>query len=344
MNNTILITGATGYIGSWVTKKLLEKDYNVRITVRDKSKTEKYKFLLEIAEKTAGELEVFEADLLKENSFDKAADGAFAIMHIASPFTLSFKNAEKDLIEPAVKGTQNVLNAANKSDSVKKIILTSSVAAIHGDNIDMSELGIDEFTEEYFNTTSSKEHQPYSFSKVKAEKKAWKIYEAQNQWELIVINPSFVMGPSLVSQTKSGSISFMQDLLGGKFRIGAPELYFGFVDVRDIADAHILALENENAKGRHIVSESVHSVIELKNIIEKLYPKKYKLPLMKAPKFLLLLVGKSFGLTNKFVNRNIGWKIKLNNQKSINKLGIKYKPLETTVKEMIDNMEINKIC
>lgn len=343
MKKTILITGATGYIGSWVTKFLLEKEYNVRITVRDKSKVEKFKFLEEIAEKSVGELEVFEADLLKENSFDEAAKGAYAIMHVASPFTLSHKDAIKDLIEPAVKGTQNVLNAANKSDSVKKVILTSSVAAIHGDNKDMSELGIEEFTEEHYNTSSSVEHQPYSFSKVSAEKEAWKMYEAQNQWELIVINPSFVMGPLLVSETKSGSITFMHDLLSGKFRTGAPELYFGFVDVRDIADAHILALENENAKGRHILCESVRSVIELRDIIEKLYPKKFKLPLMKAPKFLLLIIGKSFGLTNKFVSRNIGWKIKLNNTKSINELGVKYKPLETTVKEMIEKMEENKM-
>jgi len=339
MEQTILITGASGYIGSWVAQKLLEKAYKVRITVRDKSKTEKYDFLQKIAEKSEGELEIFEADLLKEGSFDAAAEGANAIIHMASPFTLTFKDPIKDLIEPAVKGTQNVLNAANKSTTVKKVVLTSSVAAVHGDNKDMSELGISEFTEAQFNTTSSIDHQPYSFSKVSAEKEAWKMAEAQDKWKLVVINPSFVMGPFLVNQTNSGSMSFMSDIISGKYRMGAPELYFGFVDVRDVADAHILALENKNAQGRHILAESVRNLAELCDIIEKLYPKKFKLPLMKAPKFLLYLIGWSFGLTNKFISRNIGWPIKLNNKKSIEELGLTYRPFEETVKDMIDSME-----
>ncbi len=335
----ILVTGGTGYIGSWVTKSLLEKGYTVRLTVRDKSKTTKYKHLLDIAKSTEGSLEFWEADLLTENAFDKPAEGCSAIIHMASPFTLRFNDAQKELIDPALNGTRNVLNAATKSASVKKVVLTSSVAAVHGDNIDMKELGISEFTEEHFNYSSSVTHQPYSYSKVLAEKEAWKITKNQNQWKLVVINPSFVMGPSLTKTSNSESLNFMKEMLSGKYFWGAPNLMFGFVDVRDVAKAHILALENDLAEGRHILAERTVSVYQFSKIIKKIYGNKYKLPLMQTPKFILYLVGWMFKLTPKFIRRNVGYNISLNASKSKEKLGLTYTPLEKTIKDMIKQIE-----
>jgi nucleoside-diphosphate-sugar epimerase len=122
-------------------------------------------------------------------------------------------------------GTRNVLNAATKSGTVKKVVLTSSVAAVHGDNIDMQEQKLTEFTEEHFNTSSSATHQPYSYSKVIAEKEAWKLAEAQNRWKLVVINPSFVLGPSLTGSSDSESISFMKDILKGKILLWGSRSY-----------------------------------------------------------------------------------------------------------------------
>ncbi len=336
---TVIVTGGTGYIGSHVVKQLLEKGYNVRLTARDKSKTYKYEHLQKIADENPGSLEVYEADLLKEGSFDEAAKGSDAIIHMASPFSLKFKDAVKELIEPAVEGTRNVLGAANRSGTVRKVVLTSSVAAVHGDNIDMKELGLTEFTEEHFNQSSSPEHQPYSYSKVMAEKEAWKMAGEQSQWKLVVINPSFVMGPPVTLNTNSESIQFMKDMIGGKFLTGAPALSFGYVDVRDVATAHLLALEKEDAEGRHILAERVMDMWEFSRMIKKLYPGKYKLPLMRAPKFMLYLVGPLFGLTAKFVKRNVGYPIKLNNKKSMEKLGLSYTPMEKTLKDMIEVLD-----
>lgn len=336
---TILVTGGTGYIGSWIVKFLLEKGYSVRVTVRDKSKTSRYEHLVTLAQNTSGSLEVWSANLTQEGSFDEAAKGADAIIHVASPFTFRFKDAQRDLIEPALKGTQNVLNAATKSATVKRVVLTSSVAAVHGDNADMAEKGLTEFTEEHFNTSSSPKHQPYSYSKVLAEKEAWRIAESQNQWKLVVINPSFVMGPSLANSSDSESLNFMKDLLKGKFLMGAPNLMFGFVDVRDVAQAHVLALENENAEGRHILAHSTMNVMQLAQVVKKLYGKKYAMPLTIAPKFLLYLIGGLFGVTPKFVKRNIGHTIKLNTQRSRVKLGLQYRSFDETVKDMVEQME-----
>ncbi len=339
----ILVTGGTGYIGSWVVKELLEKGYTVRMTVRDKSRKEKYSHFDTLAASASGKLEIREADLLKEGSFDEAAKGCDAVIHVASPFTLRFKNAQKELLDPALLGTRNVLKAATKSGTVKKVVLTSSVAAVFGDNIDMQEKGLEEFNEEQFNTSSSPSHQPYSYSKVIAEQEAWKLSREQKQWKLVVINPSFVLGPSLTELTDSESLNLMKDILKGKFYMGAPELYFGFADVRDVAHAHILALEKESAEGRHILAERTMSLLDLTDMMKVMYGKKYKLPLMKAPKGLMMIIGGLFGVTSRFVKRNVGYVIRLNTSRSRKQLGIKYRNLEDTIREMVAQMHDHKI-
>jgi len=320
---------------------LLEKGYTVRLTVRDKTKKNKYQHLIDIDRDN--KLEFWEANLLTKGAFDKPAEGCSAIIHMASPFISRFKDAQRELIEPALEGTRNVLNAATKSTTVKKVILTSSVAAVFGDNIDMKELSISEFTEEHFNSSSTVSHQPYAYSKVLAEKEAWKINKNQDQWKLVVINPSFVMGPSLTKNSNSESLNFMEEMLSGKYYLGAPNLMFGFVDVRDVAKAHILTLEKDNAEGRHILVERTISVYEFSQIIKKLYGSKYKLPLMQSPKMMLYFVGWMFGLKNKFISRNVGYDIKLNATKSIENLGLTYIPLEKTIEDMVTQMQESKV-
>src|SRR5690606_1653208 len=128
-------------------------------------------------------------------------------------------------------------------------------------------------------------HQPYSFSKVQAEKKAWEIAKAQNNWELIVINPSFVMGPSIADSSDSESITLVKDLIKGKFKMGIPALYFGFVDVRDVARAHVIALEKDEVEGRHILAERVMTFLDLAKIIHLKFGDQYKkLPTKESPK------------------------------------------------------------
>jgi len=336
--HTTMLTGGTGYIGAWVTRMLLDKGYHVRLTVRDMAKTEKYAALKAHAEKSPGKLDLFEADLLKPGSYNAAAKGADSIIHMASPFTLRFKDAQKDLIAPAVEGTRNVLEAATTSGTVKKVVLTSSVAAVHGDNIDMAEQGLSSFDESHWNTTSTPRHQPYSYSKVMAEKEAWKMSKNQSGWKMVVINPSFVVGPALDTASDSESLEFMKNMLSGKFAMAAPELYFGYVDVRDVAGAHILALESSTAKGRHILAERTAGVIELAGLIRHKFGDRFKLPKSPAPKWLLYLVGWMFGAKPKFVARNVGYPIAYNNTKGKEALGLEYTPLEETLADMVAQM------
>lgn len=339
MAKTIMITGGTGYIGAWLTKMLLEKGYTVRLTVRDKNRTEKYAPLQEIATSVGSTLDLYEADLLKDGSFDEAARGADAIMHIASPFILRVKDPQKDLIEPAVNGTQNVLGAASRSGSVKKVVLTSSIAAIMGDNVEMAEKGLSEIDETQFNTSSRPDNQPYQYSKVTAEKEAWKLHDAQTDWKLVVINPSFVMGPTLENiPSDSESLQFMKGMISGNFATGAPDLKFGFVDVRDVARAHVLALENDDAAGRFLLAERATGVFDLAQLLRDEFGNKFKLPKSIAPKFLLYLTGWMFGVTISFVKRNVGHNLKLNTSRSRDILGLKYIDLKVTVRDMVNQM------
>lgn len=339
MKSNVMVTGGTGYVGSWIVKELLERGYKVHLALRNKEDEEKIRHLKVIESNSPGVLSLWEADLLKEGSFESACKGCSYVIHSASPFILNFNDPQKELIDPALKGTQNVLHAASNSGSVEKVILTSSIAAIHGDNVDMKELGIKEFSETNFNSTSSLSHQPYSYSKVLAEKKAWELAKRQVQWQLVVINPALVMGPPLSQRSHSGSLTLMKELLGGKYRLGAPNLIFGFVDVRDVARAHVLAIENGDASGRYLLAERVCSIYDFSKMLKVISEIRYPLPVMKAPKFLMLLSAPAFGLTRKFVRRNVGHNILFNTSKSRNQLHLDYTPLEQTMKDMLARLK-----
>ncbi|MFC1734292.1 NAD-dependent epimerase/dehydratase family protein [Bacteroidota bacterium] len=335
----ILVTGASGYIASWIIKKLLEKGFTVRGTVRSLSNKNLYEHLLKMAEELPGNFIPFEADLLNEESFDEAVKGCEIVIHTASPFYVTrIKDPQKELIAPAFQGTRNVLNSVNKSQSVKKVVHTSSAAAMHGDNADVLLTKNGFFDESHWNETSSAHYQPYPFSKTIAEKEAWKMAAAQNSWQLVVINPSFVLGPSLTNRIDSTSISTILDFLKGKMAMGLPELYMGVVDVRNVADAHIEAAFRDDTVGRHLLSSEQLSILAMAATIEENFPGKYKLPRNTIPKFLAYMFGIFFGYSWTFVKKNVGFKFGLDNRKSIEKLGLQYIPFKQTIKDQVDQL------
>ena len=147
--------------------------------------------------------------------------GCELVFHTASPFIRVFKDPQKDLVDPAKKGTKNVLGSANKTESVKRVVVTSSCAAIYGDGVDVLEMPNQELTEDLWNTSSSLDHQPYSFSKTVAEKEAWEVNKAQDRWDLVTINPSFVLGPGINPHASSESYSIMKQIGKGDFKMGS---------------------------------------------------------------------------------------------------------------------------
>ncbi len=342
----VLVTGGTGYLASWIVKQLLDQGIEVRTTVRNLAQKDKYAHLTALAVKSKGILQFFEADLMKKGSFSDAMDGCELVIHTASPFIISgIKNAQKELVEPALEGTRNVLESVNATESVKRVVLTSSVAAIYGDAIDIQKTEKGIFTEENWNLTSSADHQPYPYSKTVAEKLAWSISEKQSRWDLLVINPGFIIGPSLSKRTDSTSIELMIQLATGKFKTGVPSGDMIFVDVRDVAKAHILAGFTPNASGRHICTSAEKSFLDLANVIRAEYPE-FPLPKKFVPKWLFSLIAPMVGFTRKYVKLNVGYDLRTDNSYIKKDLGMEFLPFEQTVsdhfKQLLDDGIIKK--
>lgn len=337
LTKPVLVTGATGYVAGRLVEKLFAEGATIHAPVRSPDNKEKTKYLDELADKSSGSIKYFKADLLDEGSYDEAMKGCELVFHTASPFSLNVEDPQKDLVDPALKGTRNVLEAANRSESVKRVVLTSSCAAIYGDAKDTLDMPNQTLTEEIWNTTSSLDHQPYSYSKTVAEKEAWKIANAQDQWKLVTINPSFVVGPGINPHATSESFEIMKQVGRGDFKMGAPEFNIGCVDVRDLANAHFLAGTKPDAEGRHIISAHNSSFMEIAAIIKEAYPN-YPIATRKLPKFLLWLIAPSVGMTRKMVAKNIGYPWKADNSKSVQQLGVTYRPMKETIIEFFDQL------
>lgn len=337
----VLVTGATGYVAGWLVKRLLEAGLTVHAAVREPENKAKLAHLDALADETPGNIKYFASDLLTPGSYAEAMQGCELVFHTASPFSLDVKDAQKQVIEPAVEGTRNVLEQANATASVKRVVLTSSCAAIYADCSDLKKTPDGVFTEAIWNTTASLDYQPYSYSKTLAEKTAWEISEAQSQWDLVVINPSFVMGPALNPHgTSSESISLLKQMGDGTMKMGVPNLGIGLVDVRDVAQAHYLAGFKPDAKGRHITSGHNSSFLEMAQALQPRFGKDFPISAKALPKWLLMLAGPLINkaMTRRYLKNNLNQAWNADNSKSRNELGLTYRPLQETMEDAFQNL------
>jgi nucleoside-diphosphate-sugar epimerase len=329
----VLVTGGSGYIASWIVRYLLEEGYDVRASVRKKNGTSaSTDHLNRIGEGTKGKLELYEADLLRPGSFEKAMSGCEVVFHTASPFFIEKpKNAQKELIDPALNGTKNVLDSATASGSIKRVILTSSIAAIMGDATDANIIPDNIFNEDHWNDSSSLTYNAYSYSKTLAEKEAWRISRLQSKWDLLVINPGLVLGPSLSQRKDSASVDLMISILKGKYAMGMPNLQFAIADVRDVATAHILAAKESGASGRHLIASETLWFSDVITTLKRKYGSTYKFPKSITPDPLMYLVAPFFGLSWRFLQGNLGYPVRVDNSYSIADLSLAYRPVQETI-------------
>ncbi|XP_076937559.1 phenylacetaldehyde reductase-like, partial [Bidens hawaiensis] len=213
-------------------------------------------------------LSLFEANLSVDGSFDAAVSGCICLFHTASPVLFSVDDPNAQLIDPAVKGTLNVLKSAAKVQSLKKVVLTSSLAAVMLSVKIPVGVVVDET---WFSDPVTCEQTKlwYHLSKTLAEDAAVK-FAKENGLELVAINPGFVIGPILqptLNLTSEGILGLIKD---GKDVF--PDGIYRLVDVRDVATAHILAFENPEANGRYCMVGKVVRSLEILKIVDKLYP------------------------------------------------------------------------
>ncbi|MGW2784047.1 NAD-dependent epimerase/dehydratase family protein [Streptomyces populi] len=330
----VLVTGGSGFVGSHLVRRLLERGHQVRTTVRSAADTAKVAPLRKMQEAFPGRLELFEADLLADGSFDAAMSGCHVVFHVASPFLMpeKIKDGRRDMVDPALLGTRNVLAGVERTPTVGKVVLTSTVGAIFGDYIDVRDMDGGVLSEKYFNTTSTVENNPYHYAKTLAEREAWAAEAAQDRWRLVSVNPGLVLGPSLTPASRSGSLFLLDELFKGYFFYGAPDFSFTTADVREVADAHIAAAEHDGAEGRYIVAaETMTSFHDMARVIRGRYPRSLRLPRTALPHWPVRILGPAFGLTQDYIRKHLGIRFRVDNGRSVRELGITYRPVEETL-------------
>lgn len=331
-----LVTGGSGFVASHIIRQLLDDGHHVRATVRDGRNREKLRGLRRLGEQYGEALEVFEADLLVDDSFTHAMHGCDIVFHVASPFKLPEKisDGQREMIDPALHGTENVLRSVNRCESVRRVVLTSSIGAMFGDYSDVSRMAGNTLSEQYFNTTSTASYNPYHYAKVTAELHAWQMAGDSERWDLVAINPGLILGPTLGAPTDSGSLFLIDELVSGKYFYGLPDLAFALVDVRDVAAAHVAAASNPDAHGRYIVAHADMTTFQqIANIVRPIHHRPSVLPRLTIPKPVMKLAGPMFGLSRRYVENHVGVRFTLDNRRSIEELGIEYRPVAKTIQD-----------
>ncbi|XP_019151068.1 PREDICTED: cinnamoyl-CoA reductase 1-like isoform X1 [Ipomoea nil] len=264
----VCVTGASGFIASWLVKLLLNRGYTVHATVRNLKDPSKVLHLLAL-DGAKERLHLFEANLLEENSFDDAINGCEGVFHTASPVDLSPSATKVGLIDPAVKGTLTILESCVRTPSMKRVVVTSSIASIFikRDPITPTNV-VDEtwYTDKEF---AEEAKQWYVLSKVLAEEAGWK-YAEENGIDLVSLHPGLVIGPLLQPTLKFSSGVILDLVNEGKEAV--PNGIYPLVDVRDVANAHIQAFELPSVNGRYcLVGITMHSS-QILNIASRLFP------------------------------------------------------------------------
>ncbi len=264
----ILVTGGSGFIAEYVLLELLGTEHEIRTTVRSPQRESDVRAVLRSAGASParlGTLDFFVADLTQDKGWHEAVAGCDYVLHLASPFPAVQPQDENELIIPAREGTLRVLRAARDA-GVERLVLTSSFAAIgYGYPKDAGP-----FDESYWSKIEGTDARAYIKSKTLAERAAWDFIAAEGgALELSVVNPVGVMGPVL-GKDFAASIGLVQGMLHGAIP-ACPELYFGVVDVRDVAHLHIKAMTHPQAKGERFLAASGDSLamIDIARILRR---------------------------------------------------------------------------
>ena len=325
----VLITGGSSFVGLHAIHQAIQQSYRVRTTIRSESKKELILTALKEYDGSLSydKLEFVHADLLKDEGWNEAAGGVDFVLHIASPFPGSDPKDENDLIIPARDGTLRVLKAAKGSSTCKRVVVTSSVAAVAYGTKEPSGGGSANYTEKDWTNVNGPGVSAYVKSKTLAEEAAWKYVregEGKGSLELSVVNPVGIFGPPIRAQDDSTTCNIIKDMLNGKFPL-VPKIGFGIVDVRDVASLLLLAMTKAEANGERYICNGdtrIRTLLEVSLAIrEKLPNKATKAPTKEMPDWLVRVgsyvmaplklaasqLGKTHGISNEKAVA-LGWK------------------------------------
>ncbi|KAH6820403.1 Rossmann-fold superfamily protein [Perilla frutescens var. hirtella] len=301
----VCVTGDSDFIGSSIVQLLLRRGYTVRATVKNLWDERKTKHL-EAIEGADSRLSLFQLDLLDYDSITAAVSGATGVFHLASPCVIDrVHDPQRELLDPAIKGTINVLTAA-KDLGVRRLVVTSSISAMIASSSFLADASEDCWIGEGYCCQNGIW---YPLSKALAEKAAWKFAE-ENGLDIVVVNPGMVVGP-IIPPDLNSSMKLM-------LRVIQEGFFMASVHVQDVALAHLMLYENTSAAGRHLCVESLSRYEDFAEKMEILYPE-YKLP--RFPKDTQHGSVKSNAALKKLID-----------------LGMEFTPLEQIIKDSIESL------
>ena len=331
---TVLVTGGSGFLGSWCLVELLRRGYRVRTTVRDPSREPGLRALLEPEVEAGDRLSVHVADLTEDAGWDAAVGGCDYVLHVASPFPPRQPEDPDELIVPAREGTLRVLRAGLGA-GVKRIVVTSSVVAVA--NSGRPPASGEAFTEEDWSDPLNPDLSPYGRSKTIAERSAWDLVnETGDKKRLSVVAPSAIIGPAL-SDDRSYSLQAIERLLEGM--PGIPRLGFSFVDVRDVADLQLRAMTAPEAAGeRFIGSGPFLWMSEVAEVLrDRLGPAAAKVPTRKVPNFVVRAMAR-FDPGLRTVVGDLGKRRIVSAEKARTRLGWSPRPIEESIVDTAESL------
>jgi nucleoside-diphosphate-sugar epimerase len=327
--DTVLVTGGTGFVGVHCILQLLQKGYNVKTTLRSlKRKDEVIEMLKTGGITSFNNLAFIETDLTKDDNWDEAVKDCDYVLHVASPIFLSLPKDENEMIRPAVDGALRVLKAARNA-GVKRVVMTSNFGAVGYSHKNPN----DEITETDWTDPNEKGLSSYNKSKVIAERAAWDFIKNEgDDLELSVINPVGIFGPSLGPDISSG-FELLRNLLNGSMK-AIPNLTMNIIDVRDVADLHIRAMIDPEAKGQRFLALAGGkiSMPEIALLIKKKMPEvAHNISTKRLPDWLVSLTGlfspqakniasmlrANRNTSNAKARKILGWKPLSNNEEAI---------------------------
>nr|GLL26299.1 dihydroflavonol 4-reductase-like [Ipomoea trifida] len=272
---TVCVTGASGFVGSWLVMKLLQQGYIVHATVRDPGNTRKVKHLLELP-KAEGKLKVWKGVLEEEGSFDEAIAGCEGVFHVAAAVNFASKDPENEVIKPAMKGILSIINSCAKAKTVKKLVFTSSTAAVHIKQTQQLVYDESSWSDLDFIYANKMGGWMYFASKTLAEKEAWKAAK-EKQIEFISIIPPLVIGPFLIPTFPLSlvtALSPIMDPVGNGFHHNIIK-QGKFVHLDDLCEAQIFLYQHPKAQGRFICSSHHATIHDVANMIRHNWPEYY---------------------------------------------------------------------
>jgi dihydroflavonol-4-reductase len=315
MTETVLLTGASGFLAKHIALKLLNAGYNVRGTLRrmDRAGEVRAAVAPHLVD-GAGTLDFVQVDLESDAGWDKATAGVTAVVHTASPFPIAQPKDPAVLIRPAVEGTERVLKAAAAA-GVRRVVLTSSSVAI------FNEAKLDTLHDEAdWCDPSLPATSPYARSKTLAERAAWDLAKTHGL-QLTAINPAFILGPPL-DENYGSSLGLVERLLRGRDPMLPP---FGFpvVDVRDVAEMHLRALQQpETAGKRYISAAGSMAMVDMGRTLKAAYPVR-RIATREAPKFVMHGLA-LFDAQVRSILPKLGHLERLSNARAVAEMGMEF--------------------